>query len=117
MEKELFTILKSLEYFRQLIQGNLMVVKTDSKNCICPNKQAMTRLERWKVLLNGYNIEVGNISGKPNLMADFLSRKYLKGLQYKTVLDQSKEEYINKVKQFCICDTDNNFKINDKGFV
>lgn len=75
VEKELYAIYKSLDFFKELVQGNLVIIKTDSKDCTFINNKVSNRFERWKVLLNEYTFRIEAIEGENNNMADYLSRE------------------------------------------
>ncbi|WUR03048.1 DDI1-like protein [Vairimorpha necatrix] len=96
VEKELFAIVKSMDHFRRIIQGNYVRIETDSKNCTFENKKISNRLERWKVLLNEFNFEIFSIDGMKNNIADHLSRCY--------IISQGKadkQKYDEKVRSYC----------------
>ncbi|KAF9760824.1 Transposon Tf2-6 polyprotein [Nosema granulosis] len=76
VEKEMFAIMKSLDFFRTLIQGFTIQIETDSRNCIFENKVISKRTERWKLILNEFDVTLKNIAGNDNNIADKLSRCY-----------------------------------------
>lgn len=45
VEKEMFAIIKSLEFYRNLIQGFNITIETDSKDCTYGNKTVSKRTE------------------------------------------------------------------------
>ncbi|KAF9761156.1 Transposon Tf2-8 polyprotein [Nosema granulosis] len=74
VEKELFAILKSLEFHRNLIQAYTIQIETDGRNCIFENKVISKRTERWKLILNEFDLTIRNIKETENNIADKLSR-------------------------------------------
>ncbi|WUR04938.1 endonuclease [Vairimorpha necatrix] len=74
VEKELYEIVKTLTFFREITQGYYVEIYTDNENCVYENKCFITRMERWKVLLNDYNFTLKKIKGTGNHIADNLSR-------------------------------------------
>lgn len=77
VEKELYAIIKSLENFRELIQGFHIIIFTDNMNIIYHTKNITKRIHRWKVLMNEFNFDLKHISSKENTVADLLSRQFL----------------------------------------
>ena len=77
-EKELLAIVKSLEYFRHIIDGQKVNIYTDHKALIhfmTMKEMKNQRQARWSLILSKYNITFNHISGKDNKMADFISRR------------------------------------------
>ncbi|KAG0437868.1 Transposon Tf2-6 polyprotein [Dictyocoela muelleri] len=72
-EKEFLAILKSLNHFRQILLGAKILVKTDHFNNIF-DKELNGRKQRWKILLQEYDIELIHVNGDQNSSADILSR-------------------------------------------
>ncbi len=57
-EKEFLSILKSYEHFKRIIFCALTTVFTDSKNLLALPDNSNKRIQRWKILLDQYNIEL-----------------------------------------------------------
>lgn len=74
VEKELYAIVKTLYHFINIILGYSIEVLTDNKNCIFKAKDNTNRIERWKILLNQFDLTIKSISGEENVIADTLSR-------------------------------------------
>ncbi|KAG0442517.1 Enzymatic polyprotein [Dictyocoela muelleri] len=96
MEKELYAILRGLEYFKPIIFATFVNIFTDNKNIL---KQTSTcqRIQRWQLLLSEYNFKIQHISGKKNRDADLISRIYLmysnEGDSYLTKMELIKKRF------------------------
>lgn len=104
VEKEMFGIIKTLDFFRTLIQGYSILIETDSRNCTFVNKQISKRTERWKLLLNEFDFTLKNIPGEQNNVADRLSRCFLvktveKKLTLKEMISKNLEKMGNEFKR------------------
>ncbi|MGL4848965.1 MAG: RNase H-like domain-containing protein, partial [Clostridium sp.] len=73
-EKELLAIIKALQHFKTMLMGSIIKVKTDHRNLLYISKCDSNRAQRWKILLDEYNVNLEHISGKDNTGADTLSR-------------------------------------------
>ena len=75
-EKELLTIVLSLDKFRSYLLGSKVVVFTDhaALKFLLKKPEAKPRLIRWMLLLQEFHIEIRDKSGAENLVADHLSR-------------------------------------------
>ncbi|KAG0420474.1 Transposon Tf2-6 polyprotein [Dictyocoela roeselum] len=76
VEKETWAIVKSLLHFKNIIFNSRIIVKTDNKDLMHIGSMSK-RLERWKIILEEFQIEMQYIEGKHNSTADTLSRIYL----------------------------------------
>ncbi|ORD93650.1 YI31B [Enterospora canceri] len=83
VEKELYAIVKALEHFKKMVWGTPVTVKTDSRNVSCMKEGTSTRIGRWNMLLNDYNLRVEHIEGGKNSLADYYSREGVYGLMEK----------------------------------
>eukprot|EP00924_Labyrinthula_sp_SR-Ha-C_P004165 snap_masked-scaffold_3-processed-gene-16.31-mRNA-1 protein AED:0.45 eAED:0.46 QI:0/-1/0/1/-1/1/1/0/1461 len=81
--KELYPILKTLTRFRYFLLGHPTAIKvyTDHNNLVglfdilSPGKHSsIGRLQRWKLLIQEFNVQFEHIPGERNVVADFLSR-------------------------------------------
>ena len=72
-EKEALSIVDMLKTYSPTLMGNKIFVNTDSLNLLGKNKIS-SRLTRWLLLIQEYDIHLNHISGKDNLFADALSR-------------------------------------------
>ncbi|KAK9076094.1 hypothetical protein SSX86_004427 [Deinandra increscens subsp. villosa] len=75
-EKELLAIVFALEKFRQYLLGTKVIVFSDhaALKYLMSKKDAKPRLIRWVLLLQEFDLEIRDKSGKQNLVADHLSR-------------------------------------------
>ncbi|KAI3755784.1 hypothetical protein L1987_55590 [Smallanthus sonchifolius] len=75
-EKELLAIVFALEKFRQYLLGTKVIVYSDhaALRYLMTKKDAKPRLIRWVLLLQEFDLEIRDKSGKQNLVADHLSR-------------------------------------------
>jgi hypothetical protein len=74
MEQELLAIVETLKYFKHILLGHEIIVKTDHKNLTHPNStHTLDRVLRQQLLLEEYGVEFQYIQGKRNVAADALS--------------------------------------------
>jgi transposase InsO family protein len=74
-EQELLAITETLKYFRHMLLGHRILVKTDHKNLVHPNSHhASDRVLRQRLLIEEYGAELEYIKGETNTIADALSR-------------------------------------------
>lgn len=75
-EKELLAIVFSCRKLRNYLLGNKVIVRTDHKALIFLKscKLSHGRIMRWALLLQEYDLHYEFISGRENLVPDFLSR-------------------------------------------
>lgn len=81
IEKELLAIVFAVKKFHNYIYGRQVIVKTDHKPLVSlvqkPMDKLTARLQRLRLQLLRYNIDVQYLSGKEQFIADTLSRAYL----------------------------------------
>jgi hypothetical protein len=69
-EQELLAIVETLKYFKHMLLGHKILVKTDHKNLTHPNS---THSSDWvlcqQLLLEEYGVELDYIQGKKNVVA------------------------------------------------
>ena len=97
-EKETFAILKSLSFFKNLVFGEHIIVRSDNQNLFADG-DVSKRLQRWKLLLSEYKIEMVFTKGKENIAADYLSR--INNLE--TEPSQDKNSIIEEIKKRYNC--------------
>lgn len=119
IEKEFLAILVAADRFKNYVYGRKVIVHTDHrplvsimKNEIC--KINSTRLQRIRIKLLKYDLDVQYIPGKKMIVADHLSRSYLKNETGKdtsslneiihsiNVTDNSLEMIKNATKKDCV---------------
>lgn len=72
VEKEFLALLLSLKKFKTLIYGNLTIVKTDNRNLLYDTQVDSSRVQRWKLLLNEYNIILKHVKGIENNISSYV---------------------------------------------
>jgi hypothetical protein len=73
-EKELLAIVITLQKLRKFLLGTNIDVFTDHRNLTHLEASTNTRLQRWSLLLNEFNLTIRYLAGSHNSLADFLSR-------------------------------------------
>ena len=75
-EKELHAIIFALEKFRQYVLGSKIIVFSDhaALKYLLTKKESKSRLIRWIILLQEFDLEIKDRPGKENIAADHLSR-------------------------------------------
>ncbi|KAG0434987.1 Retrovirus-related Pol polyprotein from transposon 17.6 [Dictyocoela muelleri] len=86
VEKEVFAIVKTIKRFRTILLNCTIKLRTDNRNALFKAKKN-SRINRWKESLNEYNIEIEHISGKNNIIADLISRKFSEEHKMFSILD------------------------------
>lgn len=78
IEKEALALLMALEHFKVYIGQSRLLVLTDHNPLTFVERMKLknSRLLRWSLTLQPYNIEIRHIRGKENLVADALSRAH-----------------------------------------
>ena len=72
-EKEALCIVDMLKTFSTTLMGNEIHANTDALNLLGKNKLS-SRLTRWLLLIQEYNVHLNHIDGSSNVFADTLSR-------------------------------------------
>ncbi|MGL4850979.1 MAG: pol polyprotein, partial [Clostridium sp.] len=73
-EKELYAIIRALQHFRSFILGSNITVETDHHNLLFVTSCISNRAQRWKLVLEEYNVTLKHIKGCDNAAANALSR-------------------------------------------
>lgn len=108
IEKECLAIVHGCTKFNQYLFGQRFIVETDHKPLVSIFKKPMNkcppRLQRMMISLNNYDFELRYVPGKKLVVADHLSRTYLKNF------DQTNEE---KIEAFVAC-IESSYNITDE---
>ena len=75
-EKEMLAMVFACEKFRPYILGSLVIIQTDHAaiKYLMAKKEAKSRLIRWVLLLQEFDMEIKDKKGCDNVIADHLSR-------------------------------------------
>lgn len=77
-DRELLAVYESVKYFKEILQGQEAIIKTDHKPLIYAFKQrsdkAALRQARQLDLIAQFSTNIKHISGTDNIVADTLSR-------------------------------------------
>ncbi|OMO98769.1 reverse transcriptase [Corchorus capsularis] len=74
-EKEMFVVVFALEKFRPYIMGSKVIIYSDhvALRYLMSKKEAKARLMRWLLLFQEFDIEIRDMKGAENVVADHLS--------------------------------------------
>ncbi|KAI3516249.1 hypothetical protein L1887_15160 [Cichorium endivia] len=99
-EKELLAVVFALEKFRQYLLGAKVIIYTDRAAIrhLLTKKDSKPRLIRWILLLQEFDSEIKDKSGKENLVADHLSRITPQG-ETEPIRDAFPDEHILKIQE------------------
>ena len=75
-EKELLAVVFALDKFRSYLLGSKVIVYSDHSalRYLLTKKEAKSRLLRWILLLQEFDVEIRDKNGAENVVADHLSR-------------------------------------------
>jgi hypothetical protein len=76
IEQEAFAIFYSVQKLSYYLLGKDFVIETDHNNLLWMEASTVPKIIRWRIYLQTYNFKIRHISGKKNLVADWLSRLY-----------------------------------------
>lgn len=95
-EKELLAIIEALRHFKPIIYNSKITVRTDHANTLFNTNAENSRIQRWKLLLEEFNIDLKHIKGTENNIADHLSRINTLNLANSTVKSQNIDNVIKE---------------------
>ena len=78
IKQELYAIYHAVSKLQHLLHGKTFVCETDHANLEHLEVSQVAILVRWRLFLQQFNFRVRHIPGKVNLVADALSRQWLK---------------------------------------
>ena len=73
-EKEAFAIKWAVKKFEDYVKASFTTVFTDHESLRWMDNASSGRVQRWALFLQQFNLAIKHISGRFNLVADFLSR-------------------------------------------
>jgi hypothetical protein len=90
IEKELLAVVRSIEHFKEYLIGRKFKLYTDHKplKSLMSKDNLSTRLARWMIRIQCYDVEIVYKPGVENLVADWLSRLPILG-----TVDDEGEDY------------------------
>jgi hypothetical protein len=94
-EKKLLAVIKALKRFKSIVFGAPITVLTDHKNLTYVTSCENNRAQRWKLLLDEYNVTIKYLPGNENHEADMLSRCYM--ISNKSTTDNVKSVAITTI--------------------
>lgn len=97
-EKELYSIIQCIKFFHKVLYASEIIVYTDHKNLLS-GKLENSRLERWKVLLQEYDVIFKHVQGVNNSLADFLSREFGVKTKINTIKNVNEKIIKNKISE------------------
>ena len=87
-EREAFAIKWALEKFHDYVQIGEVLVVTDHESLKWMASSDKGKVQRWSLFLQQYDIEIRHISGKDNMIADWLSRAWRDEQDDNEIIDQ-----------------------------
>lgn len=93
--KELLAIVKSVEFFKQLLYGRPFKVVTDNSALAFfkSSKQVFDKYTRWLLFLEDFDIEIEHVKGNKNALADAISRVKMQSPQVTAIEGQTRREF------------------------
>ena len=75
-KKEAYAVYYGVKTFSYYLHGKPIVLETDHKNLLWIEKSTVPIVIRWRVYLQSFQLWLRSISGKSNVVADWMSRMY-----------------------------------------
>jgi len=94
-ERELLSIVELLKEYRNMLLGQKIVIYTDHLNLLNVNTTSIERVQRWRLLLEEYGVEIRYIKGDNNIVADSLSRMKINKVSRKELKHRKALKYLN----------------------
>jgi hypothetical protein len=100
-EKELLAIVFVIDKFRSYLVGAEVIVYTDhaALKYFLTKKDTKSRLIRWILLLQEFDLEIKDKKGVENFVADHLSRMQFKNPQELPINDSIRDDMLFKVSR------------------
>lgn len=73
IEKELLSIVETLQHYRTILLGQEIIIYTDHKNLSFENL-CSSQVLQWQIMIEEYNVSIHYLEGKRNQVVDALSR-------------------------------------------
>ncbi|XP_075106745.1 uncharacterized protein LOC142179774 [Nicotiana tabacum] len=95
-EKEMLVVVFAFDKFQSYLIGSKVIVYTDhaARKYLIDKKKAKSRLIRWVLLLQEFNLEIHDRKGTKNQVADHLSR--VEGAEMKVEVEEIMETFPNE---------------------
>jgi hypothetical protein len=99
MEKELLAVVFAIEKFRSYLVGAKVIVYTDlvAIKYLLKKKDAKPHLIRWILLLQEFDLEIGDKKGVENSVADHLSRLQFEESAKMSINDYMRDDTLLKI--------------------
>ena len=95
-EKEMLAVIECLKNFKNIIFSAKISVYVDHANLLFEGDINNSRVHRWKIILNEFNLELKYIKGENNSAADCLSRPLLIQSEFPNYRYNFKEIYTHQ---------------------
>jgi hypothetical protein len=101
-KKELMAIVFTIDKFRSYLVGAKVIVYTDhaALKYVLTKKDAKSRVIRWILLLQEFDLEIKDKKGVENSINDHLSRMQFENLQEPPMNDLLRDDMLFKVSKF-----------------
>ncbi|GKT37895.1 hypothetical protein ADUPG1_003833, partial [Aduncisulcus paluster] len=91
LEQEAFGLYWVMTKARNFLWGRKFVAETDHRNLTFMLKNESAKVQRWRMAVSEFDFEVHHIKGKENLIADGLSRSFVKSVTKISLSDSIKK--------------------------
>jgi hypothetical protein len=99
-EKELLAVVFAIDKFRSYLVGAKVIIYTDhaALKYLLTKKDAKSRLLRWILLLQEFDLEIKDKKGVENSVADHLSRLQITNMQEQPINDFLRDDMLMTVR-------------------